>query len=79
MAATRSTSKISRTWVRQTRHYLLTCLHATGFPPLKRHRQRGRTFEYPKWLIMLMGVLAVTCQESTYMSIHRMTCRFWHE
>jgi hypothetical protein len=30
-------------------------------------------------LIRLIGVLAVKCQEQTYLGIHRMTCRFWNE
>lgn len=79
MAATRSTSKMSPKWVRQTRQYFLKFLHATCFPPLERHGQRGRTFEYPEWLIMLIGVLAVKCKEPTYLGIRRMTCRFWSE
>ena len=79
MAATRSTSKISPTWVRQTRKYVLKFLHSTGFPPVERRGERGPTFMYPEWLIMLIGVLAVKCKEPTYLGIHRMTCRFWHE
>jgi hypothetical protein len=79
MATSSSTSKISPKWVRQTRKYFLTFLHATHFPPVERHGQRGKTFEYPEWLIMLIGVLAVKCTEPTYLGIHRMTCRFWHE
>jgi hypothetical protein len=79
MAAIRSTGKISPTWVRQTRKYFLKFLQATHFPPVARHGQRGKTFEYPEWLIMLIGVLAVKCQEHTYLGIHRMTCRFWNE
>jgi hypothetical protein len=79
MATTRSTSKISPKWVRQTRTYFLQFLHATGFPPVERHGQRGKTFAYPEWLIMLIGVLAVKCKEQTYLGIHRMTCRFWNE
>jgi len=70
---------MSPTWVRQTRTSFLTCLHATHVPPVERHGQRGKTFEYPEWLIMLIGVLAVKCQEPTDLGIHRMTCRFWHE
>jgi hypothetical protein len=77
MAATRSTSKLSRKWVRQTRRYFLQFLDATGFPSVERHGQRGKTFEYPEWLIMLIGVLAVKCKEQTYLGIHRMTCRCW--
>ena len=79
MAAISSTSKISPKWVRQTRKYFLKFLHATHFPPVERHGQRGKTCEYPEWLIMLIGVLAVKCKEPTYLGIHRMTCRFWSE
>jgi hypothetical protein len=79
MAATRSTSKISPRWVRQTRKYFLKFLHSTGFPPVERHGERGPTCMYPEWLIMLIGVLAVKCKEPTYLGIHRMTCRFWRE
>ena len=79
MAAISATSKISSKWVRQTRKYFLKFLHATHFPPVERHGQRGKTFEYPEWLIMLIGVLAVKCEEPTYLGIHRMTCRFWPE
>jgi hypothetical protein len=42
MAATRSTSKLSPTWVRQTRTYVLKFLHGTGFPPVERHGGEGR-------------------------------------
>ena len=79
MAATCSTSKLSRKWVRQTRRYFLKFLHATQFPLLERHGPRGQTFVYPEWLIMLIGVLAVKCKEPTYLGIHRLTCRFWKE
>jgi hypothetical protein len=79
MATTRSTGKIAPTGVRQTRKYFLKFLQATHFPPVERHGQRGKTFEYPEWLIMLIGVLAVKCQEQTYLGMHRMTYRFWNE
>jgi hypothetical protein len=79
MATLCSTGKISPTWVRQTRQYFLKFLHATHVPPVERHGQRGRTFEDPEWLIMLIGGLAVKCQEHTALGIHRMTCRFWNE
>jgi hypothetical protein len=79
MAATRSTSTLSRKWVRQTRRYFLKFLHATRFPLLERHGPRGQTFVYPEWLIMLIGILAVKCKEPTYLGMHRMTCRFWKE
>jgi hypothetical protein len=79
MAAISSTSKISPKWVRHTRKYFLKFLQATRFPTVARHGQRGKTFEYPEWLIMLIGVLAVKCNESSYLGIHRMTYRFWNE
>jgi hypothetical protein len=79
MAATCSTGKISPTWVRQTRTYFLQFLDATRFPAVERHGPRGKTFAYPEWLIMLIGVLAVKCPEQSYLGIHRMTCRFWKE
>jgi hypothetical protein len=78
-AAIRSTSTIAPKWVRQTRKYVLKFLHGTGFPPVERHGERGPTFLYPAWLIMLIGVLAVKGKEPTDLGIHRMTCRFWHE
>jgi hypothetical protein len=79
MAATRSTGKISPQWVRQTRTHFLQFLDATRFPAVERHGQRGKTFAYPEWLIMLIGVPAVKCKEQSYLGIHRMTCRFWRE
>jgi hypothetical protein len=79
MAATRSTGKLSRKWVRQTRKYFLQFLHTTCFPAIERHGQRGKMFAYPEWLIMLIGLLAVKCKEPTYLGIHRMTCRFWDD
>jgi len=79
MATTRSISKMSPTWVRQTRQYFRKFLHATHFPPVERHGQRGKTCEYPEWLLMLIGVLAVKSQEPTDLGMHRMTYRFWPE
>ena len=79
MVATHSTGKLSRKWVRQTRKYFLQFLHTTCFPSIERHGQRGQTFVYPEWLIMLIGILAVKCKEPTYLGIHRMTGRFWKD
>ena len=79
MATTRSASKISPKWVRQTRKYFLKFLQTTRFPPVERHGQRGKMFAYPEWVIMLIGVLAVKCREPTYLGIHRLTCRFWKQ
>jgi hypothetical protein len=79
MVATSATSKISPQWVRQPRDYCLQVLQTTCFPSVKRHGQRGKTFEYPEWLIMLIGVLAVKGKEPTSLGMHRMTCRCWKE
>jgi hypothetical protein len=49
MAAASSTSKISPEWVRHTHDYFLQFLQVTRFPPVERHGQRGKTFEYPEW------------------------------
>jgi hypothetical protein len=65
-AATSSTSKSSPTGVRLTRHYSLTFLQTTRLPTLERHGQQGEALEYPEWLRMLIGVLAVKCTEPTY-------------
>jgi hypothetical protein len=58
---------ISRRWVKQTREYFLKFLRETKFPELDRHAERGEAFQYPEWLIMLIGVLAVKSQEKTYL------------
>jgi hypothetical protein len=79
MATTRATSKIAPKGVCQLRKYVLKFLHATHFPSVERHGQRGKTFEYPDWWIMFIGILAVKCKEPTYRGIHRMACRFWNE
>jgi hypothetical protein len=79
MAAIRSTSKVSPTWVRQTRTYVLQFLRATRFPPVERHGRRGQRCAYPERLIMLIGILAVRCTEQGSLGIHRMSCRFWKE
>ena len=79
MAASRSTSKVPPTWVLQTRTYFLQFLHATRFPPGERHGRRGQRCASPEWVIMLIGLLAIKCEEQSYLGIHRMSCRFWKE
>ena len=70
---------VSKEWVQQTRAYFLEFLRVTKFPHVPRHGERGLTFEYPEWLIMLIGVLAVKCKEKTYVGIHRLCLRYWKE
>jgi hypothetical protein len=48
MARKGSPRKLSAEWVRQTRDYFLQFLHATHFPPIDRHGERGRTFDDPE-------------------------------
>jgi hypothetical protein len=72
-------SRISKRWVKQTRAYFLTFLQETKFPELDRHGERGEAFQYPEWLIMLIGVLAVKSQENTYLGMHRLSTRDWNE
>lgn len=79
MKESRTGSMVSREWVKETREYFLEFLRATRFPELTRHGQYGLKFEYPKWLIMLIGVLAVKCKEKTYVGIHRLSTRYWKE
>jgi hypothetical protein len=70
---------ISQEWVESTRAYVLEFLRMTKFPELTRHGESAGRCDYPEWLIMLIGVLAVTCKEKTYLGIHRLSTRFWQE
>jgi hypothetical protein len=70
---------VSAQWVRETREYFLAFLRATKFPDFAAPRERGPEVEYPEWLIMLIGVLAVKCKEKTYVGIHRLSTRYWKE
>jgi hypothetical protein len=79
MATTLSPSKISPTCVRLTRKSFRKFLHASHFPPIERHAYRGEACDYPEWLIMRIGLLAVMCTEPIYLGLHRMTCCFWPE
>jgi hypothetical protein len=68
---------ISQEWVENTRTYFLEFLRMTKFPALTRHDESAGRCEYPEWFIMLIGALAVKCQEKTYWGIHRLSTRFW--
>jgi hypothetical protein len=70
---------VSKQWIKETRGYFLDFLRATSFPELSRQGERGSTVEYPEWLIMLIGVVAVKCKEKTYVGIHRLSTRYWKE
>jgi hypothetical protein len=73
----RTGSMISKQWIKETRAYFLDFLRATNFPELSRQGERGPGVEYPEWLIMLIGVVAVKCKEKTYVGIHRLSTRYW--
>ena len=70
---------ISQEWVESTRAYFLEFLRMTKFPELTWRGENAGRSDYPEWLIMLIGVLAVKCKEKTYLGIHRLSTRFWKE
>jgi hypothetical protein len=72
-------SMISKQWIKETRAYFLEFLRATHFPELSGQGERGPEVEYPEWLIMLIGVVAVKSKEKTYVGIHRLSTRCWPE
>jgi hypothetical protein len=73
------TGSISKEWVSETREYFLEFLRLTRFPGVTRHGEHGFLSDYPEWLIMLIGVLAVKCKEKTYVGIHRLSTHYWKE
>lgn len=73
----RKALKISRDWIRQCRKEFRGFLDETGFPDPERGGERGSTYEYPEWLIMFIGVLAVKSKIKTYLGIHRLTLKYW--
>jgi hypothetical protein len=79
MQESRTGSMISKQWIKETRKYFLDFLRATHFPELSRQSERGPAVEYPEWLIMLIGIVAVKTKEKTYVGIHRLSTRYWHE
>jgi hypothetical protein len=79
MQESRTGSMVSKQWIKETREYFLDFLRATNFPELSRQGERGSEVEYPEWLIMLIGVVAVKCKEKTYVGIHRLSTRYWKE
>jgi hypothetical protein len=79
MQESRTGSMISKQWIKETREYFLDFLRATNFPELARQGERGPAVEYPEWLIMLIGVVAVKCKEKTSVGIHRLSTRYWQE
>lgn len=79
MKESRTGSMVSKEWVKETRKYFLEFLRVTKFPELTRQGERGPEVDYPEWLIMLIGVVAVKCKEKTYVGIHRLSTRYWKE
>jgi hypothetical protein len=70
-------SKLSRDWISQCRKEFREFLEETGFPDPERNGTRGSPFEYPEWLIMFIGVLAVKAKGKNYLAIHRLVCEYW--
>jgi hypothetical protein len=79
MPESRTRSMVSKQWIRETRKYFLEFLRATNFPELVHAGERGPEVEYPEWLIMLIGVVAVKSKEKTDVGIHRLSVRYWKE
>lgn len=79
MPERRTGSMVSQQWIKETRKYFLDFLRATHFPDFAQAGERGPEVEYPEWLIMLIGVVAVKSKEKTYVGIHRLSTRYWWE
>jgi hypothetical protein len=79
MQERRTGSMVSQQWIKETRKYFLDFLRATHFPEFLDSGERGPEVEYPEWLIMLIGVVAVKSKEKTYVGIHRLSTRYWQE
>lgn len=79
MQERRTGSLVSRQWIKETRKYCLDFLRATHFPDWPHPGERGPEAEYPEWLIMLLGGVAVKSKEKTYVGIHRLSTRYWRE
>jgi len=79
MQQRRTGSMVSKQWIEETRKYFLDFLRATNFPEFVHASERGPEVEYPEWLIMLIGVVAVKSKEKTYVGIHRLSTRYWRE
>lgn len=79
MQERRTGSMVSKQWIKEIRKYFLDFLRATNFPEFAHTGDRGPEVEYPEWLIMLIGVVAVKSKEKTYVGIHRLSTRYWRE
>lgn len=79
MQERRTGSMVSKQWISETRKYFLDFLRATHFSEFVPPGDRGPEVEYPEWLIMLIGVVAVKSKEKTYVGIHRLSVRYWKE
>ena len=71
--------KISKKWIEQNRLMFREFLDETDFPDPQRTGERGPTFQYLEWLIMLIAVLSVKLKIKTYIQIHRMAVEYWDQ
>jgi hypothetical protein len=77
MPKTAAPPKLSSKWIKHIRDNFKAFLKTTNFPHPERNGNRGSTFNYPEWLIMLIAVVSVKCKVKTYLGIHRMTLQYW--
>ena len=77
VAMTMIVSKLSRSWIRQTRKDFKEFLEETHFSHPTRNGKRGVVFSYPEWLIMFIAVLSVKCKVKSYLGIHRLALQYW--
>lgn len=61
----------------KTRDHFKRFLKETKFPHPVRHGNRGSKFDYPEWLIMLIGILSVKAKVKNYLAIHRLAVAYW--
>ena len=72
-----NTPRLNPKWVKETRDYFKEFLKVTKFPHPERNGFRGSKFDYPEWLIMLIGVLSVKAKAKNYLAIHRLATQYW--
>jgi hypothetical protein len=73
----KQTRKLNSEWIRETRESFRHFLDMTKFPHPARNGTRGSAFDYPKWLIMFIAILAVKGKVKTYLGIHRLALQYW--
>lgn len=70
-------TKLNPEWVKETRDRFKRFLKETKFPHPVRNGNRGSKFDYPEWLIMLIGILSVKAKAKNYLAMHRLAVQYW--